>query len=147
MQTTQIKIRSEVMNAAELIKKLTIAAVEVYILGGDGEQADAEAGLFKDSIPLIAQAWGLENGEAGEALAAIERQYEAVRDADPDEEIETAVDEKLLLKDPDGPEIISLLWALIDTGERLDRRKDREKIVDLTHYMKDFWDLEELITG
>ena len=133
-----------IVSADELVKKMTIAAVEVYILGA--EAGENEVCVFKNSIPLIKKAWELTDGQAAEALALIEKQYEAVRNADKDGgELESVLDEKLLLDTPSGKEILAVLWALIETAVRLDQREDRQMIADLIGYLKDFWNLEEHI--
>ena len=130
------------VTADELIKKMTIAAVEVYILGAEADES--EVGAFKEAIPLIEKAWELKDGQAADALTLIERQHEAVENASASD-MESVLDEKLLLDTPSGNEIIAVLYALIETTVRLDRREDREKIAGLISYLKDFWDLAEHI--
>jgi hypothetical protein len=126
----------------ELIQKLAIAAVEIYILCGESGSDEVEA--FKEAIPLIECAWELSDEQAAEAVALIERQFEAVEKA-PADDMESVFDEKLLLNTTSGGEILAVLWGLIETAIRLERREDREKIVHLIDYLKDFWDLAEHI--
>jgi hypothetical protein len=99
------------VTADELIKKMTIAAVEVYILGA--EAGEGEVGAFKEAIPLIEQAWELTDGQAAEALALIVKQHEAVQAADQsgEKDLESVLDEKLLLDTPSGNEILAVLWG------------------------------------
>ena len=133
------------VTADELISKMTIAAVEVYIIGGEADEG--EVGAFKDAIPLIEKAWSLTDGQAAEAIALIEKQHEAVRAADKDSaDIESVLDAKLLLDTPSGYEILAVIWGLIETAVRLDQREEREKIADLINYLRDFWDLAEHIS-
>lgn len=133
------------ISADELIKKMTIAAVEVYIIGGEADES--EVGAFKEAIPLIEKAWELTDGQADEALALIKKQHEAVENASENsEDMESVLDEKLLLDTPIGGEILAVLWALTETAVRLDRREDREKIAGLISYLKDYWDLAEHIS-
>jgi hypothetical protein len=133
------------VTADELISKMTIAAVEVYILGGEAD--DSEVGAFKNAIPLIEKAWELTDRQSDEALALIGKQHEAVQAADKDSErdIESVLDEKLLLDTPSGYEILAVIWGLIETAVRIDQREDREKIAYLINYLRDYWDLAEHI--
>lgn len=140
MQTATTK--TAIVSADELVKKMTIAAVEIYILGA--EAGENEVCVFKGSIPLIEKAWELTDGQSAEALALIEKQRAAAENATVDS-MESVLDEKLLLDTPSGKEILAVLWALIETAVRLDKREDRQMIVDLIGYLKDFWNLEEHI--
>ena len=132
------------ITADELIHKLTIAAVEIYILGA--EAGEGEVCLFKEAIPLIECAWELSDEQAAEAIALIEKQREAVHAADQSgEDMNSVIDEKLLLDTPCGGEIIAILDALVETIVRIDWRDGRETIARLISYLKDFWDLAEHI--
>ena len=132
------------VTADELIHKLTIAAVEIYILGA--EAGEGEVCLFKEAIPLIEYAWELSDEQAAEAIELIEKQYEAVRAADQSgADMNSVLDEKFLLDTPCDHEILAVIWGLIETAVRLDRLEDREIIAGLISYLKDFWDFTEHI--
>lgn len=132
------------IEAAELIERLTIAAVELYSLGCE-ENGD-EVGIFKEAIPLVAKAWELPDECAESALVTIGRQLEAIQNADADGRFELVMDEDSLLQTLGGAEILEALWALIQTTTRLDEREDREHLTGLIRYLTDFWNLADHIS-
>jgi hypothetical protein len=138
------KFRSETMDADMAIQILTTVAVEIYTISG--EDGEDEIGLIRDAIPLVTLAWDL--GEKGSAaLALVKRQLEIYRSTPDDEAVEIVVDKELLHLTLSPAEMMDLLWTLVETSERLDKQEDRAKIVDLTHYLKDFWNLAERIAS
>ena len=122
----------------ELIKKMTIAAIEVYILGA--ELDESEVNTFMDAIPLIEKAWELTDNQAGEALILFDILHETVSQADASK-MESALDEKFLMDTRSGDEMHSVLNALNETAEKLDGVEEREKLATLIRYLKDFWNL------
>ena len=122
----KLRTRTSSVTAEELIEKMAVAAVEIDDMTADS----GEVRLFKDAIPLIAEAWGLTEGQAEAATEA--------PDCEPDD--------KALSGQADANTVMNMLWALTETSVRLERRESREHIAALIGYLMDFWSLEEHLT-
>lgn len=132
-------IQQALMCPAELLDWLTVSAVRLYYLGVRGDSDEPE--VFTKAMPLIAAAWGLEDGEAEAALDTVARQREAALLSDQDDTAEFIlhVDAGKMEQNPSTKEIFSVLLTLTDTMVWLPEQDDRQAIAKLIYYLKDFW--------
>ena len=120
--------------AETLIKNMVIAATEAFSLGAEANSS--EIGIFRTAIPIIARAWGVLM--SGEALQSLD---DAIKSITENPELDVKVLGKEVLGPIEPETINSVTWALVLTLGKLDVREDREAIITLMSYMKDFWNI------
>ena len=120
-----------------LLERMVIAPVEVFWLGA--EYNSDEIGLFKKAIWVIAHAWDVDSKKVYAILEKLHLNIMSV-EAKPDVEIADVCGEEVL--GPREPATVNeVTWGLILTLGQLDRKEEKDVIIELLSYMRDFWNL------